>query len=88
MAVADREHDGAQQWVGHQQGGAGNGSTVVGIIGRAQTLGALCRGKEKDHEGGGSGLGRVKFGVTRWEITVNTSKATRTHCNLETRMRF
>jgi hypothetical protein len=70
------------------RGVAGNGGAVVGIIGRAQMLGALCRGKEKDHEGGGSGLGRVEFGVTRWQITVNTSKATRTPCNLETRMRF
>jgi hypothetical protein len=30
----------------------------------------------------------VEFGVTRWQILVNTSKAIRPSCNLETRMRF
>jgi hypothetical protein len=51
-------------------------------------VGAMHWGKEKGHEGGGSGLGRVEFDMTWWQIPVNISEVTRASYNLETRMRF
>jgi hypothetical protein len=71
-------------------GGEGGGNGGDGCWNRrsAQASGALCRGKEKRREGGESDLSWVEFGVTRWQIIVNTSKTTRTSCNLKIRMRF
>jgi hypothetical protein len=69
--AADRERDGARLQVGNQWG-EGTAAAGAGIVGQPRR-----RGNKKGREGGRSGLGRVEFGVTRWQILVNTSKPTR-----------